>query len=204
MSGRKIDWTLTQGAFDRFLHALDADRTAAGARYEHIRAALVKFFQWRGGLAPEEYADEVIDRVSRKLHDGETISDVRSYCYGVARKLLLERSREGVPDPIEADALAAPASEPAVDNDLQFDCLEGCVNGLSSAERNLIIEYHRERGLAKIRARQSLAEDLRIAQGTLRIQAHRIRIKLERCVTECVAGGGRVKRSSSVSHTNKR
>jgi DNA-directed RNA polymerase specialized sigma24 family protein len=203
VSQRKIDWTLTQGAFDRLLHALHADRTIAAERYEHLRTALVKFFEWRGGRAPEEYADEVLDRVSRKLHDGEAIVDVRRYCYGVARKLLLERSREEAREPLEADSLVAAVPEESDHDDVRFDCLERCLNRLSNAERHLIVEYHRERGLSKIRARKSLAAALNLAQGTLRIQAHRIRLKLERCVTECVERNGAVKHSTPVSHTNK-
>jgi DNA-directed RNA polymerase specialized sigma24 family protein len=200
----KTDWTLSQGALDQFLHALDPDRSTAGERYEHIRTALVRFFEWRGGRAPEEYADEVIDRVSKKLHDGEAIKDVNHYCYGVARKLLLERSKETPGEPIEADALASPVGDEGQTDELQLDCLDRCMNALSSVERRLILEYHRERGMAKIRARKALADALSIAQGTLRIQAHRIRRRLELCVTDCVARGGAVKHSSSHPHTNKR
>ena len=37
--------------------------------------------------------DEAFNRVTRKLEDGETIRDLPTYCYGVARMVVLQ-SRE--------------------------------------------------------------------------------------------------------------
>jgi hypothetical protein len=34
--------------------------------------------------------DETFNRVTRKLEDGETIRDLPTYCYGVARMVLLQ------------------------------------------------------------------------------------------------------------------
>src|SRR4029077_6977680 len=81
-------------AFERFLAALAADRDAAADRYEQIRSKLLRFFEWRGGRFPEEHADETMTRVMRKLDEGEKIVDAATYCYGVARLVLLEALKQ--------------------------------------------------------------------------------------------------------------
>jgi DNA-directed RNA polymerase specialized sigma24 family protein len=81
-------------ALERFLASLDRDRDRAAERYEHIRARLLRFFEWRGCAFPEECADETITRVIRKIDEGTAIQDPDSYCYGVARLVLLESLKE--------------------------------------------------------------------------------------------------------------
>jgi hypothetical protein len=80
-----IDWELTGEAFAKFLACLDHDPARAGEKYEALREALVKFLDWRGARFPEELFDETLNRVTRKLEDGETIRDAPTYCHGVAR-----------------------------------------------------------------------------------------------------------------------
>src|SRR3954462_6096616 len=87
-------WTLTQDAFDRLLDSLGSDRDTAGTRYLEIRRNLVRLFEWRGCPAPDEYADETINRCARKIGDGEEIRDVGTYCIGIARMLVREMSRD--------------------------------------------------------------------------------------------------------------
>lgn len=80
---------LTQRAFDALLAWLDPDRELAGEKYEDIRYRLIKFFERRGCPAPEELADEVLNRVSKKLDEG---TEVRAfeYFYGVALRVFHE------------------------------------------------------------------------------------------------------------------
>ena len=92
-SGSRSEWTLTEEAFARFLERLDPDKESAGEKYEALRLTLVKFFDWRGAHFPEECVDETFNRVARKVDSGEVISDIATYCHGVARMILLETLR---------------------------------------------------------------------------------------------------------------
>src|SRR5438132_6489695 len=86
----KKDWVLTQDAFDRFLDSLDADRERAGEKYELLRLKLIKFFEWHDALEPEELADETVNRVARKIYEGEVIENLNAYIFGAARQLASE------------------------------------------------------------------------------------------------------------------
>src|SRR4030095_7600750 len=89
-------WALTQEAFDRLLASLGGDRESAGEHYLETRAKLVRFFEWRGCPFPEDPADETINRVARKLVEGEKILNPDGYCFGVARMLVLEINKESI------------------------------------------------------------------------------------------------------------
>src|SRR5215475_5235787 len=90
----KQKWSLTQTAFDGLLASLDSDRDIASDRYLRIRRDLVRLFEWRGCHAPDDYADETINRCARKIEQGEEIRDVATYSIGVARMLLREMCRD--------------------------------------------------------------------------------------------------------------
>src|ERR1051326_5706272 len=63
---------LTQQAFDALLACLDSDRERAAEKYETLRLKLVKFFEWRAcAVAAQDLADEVINRVARRIDGGE-------------------------------------------------------------------------------------------------------------------------------------
>jgi DNA-directed RNA polymerase specialized sigma24 family protein len=94
LPSRKKAWDLTRESFEKFLALLDADRELAAEEYEQIRRKLVKIFQWRGSTSPEDHADETINRVARKIEEGETIRNLRSYVGGVARLVWLNYYRE--------------------------------------------------------------------------------------------------------------
>ena len=190
-STRKKGWVLTQGAFDRLLSLFDEeDRELAGEAYEAARQRLIKFFQWNGSGAPEEHADEVINRVARKVEGGEEIRTPAAYFLGVARLLLheiheLRRTRQAALDALPAPVAAAEDEDPA---EPRRACLEECLRALTPESRELIVEYYREEKQAKIEWRRRLAERLGLGSlNALRIRAHRIRAQLETCVRECVA-----------------
>jgi hypothetical protein len=66
-TARKKDWVLSREAFDALLLNLDPDPERAGARVEHLRRALITFFECRGSAAPEELTDDTMNRVARPL-----------------------------------------------------------------------------------------------------------------------------------------
>jgi DNA-directed RNA polymerase specialized sigma24 family protein len=68
----------------------------------------------------------------------------------------------------------------------RHQCLESCVAKLEPETRNLILAYYEEEAGRKVRNRQQLAEAMGIPMNALRIRAHRIRAKLEKCLKECL------------------
>jgi DNA-directed RNA polymerase specialized sigma24 family protein len=181
-------------AFDQLLTSLDSDRELAGARYRDLHRRLVNFFRWQCVREPEEQADEVLDRVLRKVQDGERIENLPAYVHGVARLLLLEARKKSSRQEEALRAVRATsedAFEPRLEHDdaeRQQQCFEQCLAMLTPANRELILRYYSgERG-AKIEARRELAASLGMDLNALRVRAHRIRTQLENCVAKRLAG----------------
>lgn len=182
-------WTLTQEAFDKLLLVLGGDRDSGSQKYLEIRTNLTRFFEWRGCSFPEDHADETINRVAKKVAEGEEILNPAGYVMGVARLLLLEiikgRQREQ-----SALAEIGNSSEVYVDSDdgeSRLICLRKCLQSLSSDNRDLILQYYQGEKGEKIRNRKKLIDQLGIPVNTLRMRALRLREKLQACVEECVA-----------------
>jgi DNA-directed RNA polymerase specialized sigma24 family protein len=176
-----------QDAFDRFLLTLDPNRARAGEQYETIRRKLVKYFEWRGCTFADEPADEVLGRMIDKIGQGEQIRDPMSFCYGIARLVLLETRRDYARERAAISELHyAPAHGPTEAEDNALHCLNGCLDATPADNRKLILAYYRLEGGAKIEARKQLAEELSIPLNALRIRAHRLREKLEDCVQACM------------------
>jgi DNA-directed RNA polymerase specialized sigma24 family protein len=178
----KRERELTQESFDRLLAWLDPDREQAGQKYEWIRLKLIKIFRCRGCTTAEELTDETINRVTRRLQEIADIyvGDPALYFYGVAHKVILENVKRR-PDP-----LPPPPPVRHEEIELEYSCLEQCMERLTSDSRILIMQYYQEDKQAKIDQRKLLAERLGIALNALRIRAHRIRASLQQCVGECV------------------
>lgn len=179
---------LTQAAFDKLLQHLDADRDRAGEMYETIRHKLVKFFEWRGSRTPDDHADETLNRVARKIDEGEVIQNFQSYCYGVARFLFKEELKTREKEQAAVEQLPPPVVrlEQETEADTQLGCFERCLDSLPSAERELIVGYYQQEKSSKIENRKALAERYDLPLNALRIRTHRIRARLEACVEKCV------------------
>ncbi|MFN7945445.1 MAG: sigma-70 family RNA polymerase sigma factor [Blastocatellia bacterium] len=188
VSASRIEWSLTGEAFARFLSCLDSDTERAGEKYESVRLMLLKFFDWRGAHFPEECADETINRVIRKIDEGETIRDIPTYCQGVARLVFLEtlkRADSKRADIEEVSQLELAAPEPETE-DPRLACFNRCLAELPPESRQLIMQYYQDEKRARINNRQSLAERLGLPLNALRSRAQRIRNRLEECVSRCL------------------
>jgi DNA-directed RNA polymerase specialized sigma24 family protein len=184
----KKNWIPTKESFDRLLACLDEDRERAGEMYISIRARLVKFFEWRGSETPDDNADETINRVTRKVYEGESIQNVQSYFYGVARMLFMETLKEQQKQRQALDHLSPPIQfvEDRTETEERITCFESCLSRLPDESRQLIVSYYEGDRRAKIERRKVLAEQLKIPLNALRIRVHRIRMQLEQCVMECL------------------
>ncbi|HEY8224307.1 MAG TPA: hypothetical protein VIG25_03445 [Pyrinomonadaceae bacterium] len=175
-------WVLTQESFDALLDWLAPERDEAGQRYEEIRTRLIKIFTCRGCHEPEELADETINRVTNRLPEirGQFKGNQAKYFYGVANKVHLEYRRRKQPQPVALPLIDSAQVE------IQFKCLERCLDDLSAENRYLVLQYYQFERKAKIDQRKVLARNLGIRLNALRIRAHRIRTMLQECVRKCV------------------
>lgn len=156
----------------------------------------MRFFEWRKVESADDYADETINRVARRIEEGQVVENVRNYFYGVARLVFLEAVKEqehaAVPLDETPQILRQQAPE-AADPEPRILCFDGCLESLPAEQRRLIVDYYQEERRAKIELRQELADSLHIPLNALRIRAHRIRVRLEECITQCMKTPVRVK-----------
>jgi len=182
-------WELTGEAFTKFLARLNAEPERAGHQYEAIRLALVKFFDWQGAFAPEDLSDEVINRVARKIDDGETLRDVPTYCHGVARMVLMEHRKTFLNRRTEVEEINSfTAPSVSIETDERQDHLERCLRELPVESRQLVLRYYQDERRQKIDARETMADQLGIPLNALRSRVQRIRDRLEQCLKRHLAG----------------
>jgi DNA-directed RNA polymerase specialized sigma24 family protein len=193
VAGRPDAWQLSSTAFARLLGALDPDPDGAGRRYEELRRALQRFFEWRGAWDPDESVDVTLDRVARRIEAGEDVQSVTAYARGVARLVLREDQkrvrRRGVPvEERHARTTIEPEVLRADDADL---CLERCLGELGPGSRELLVRYYEEGGTARIDSRRALADELGIPASAVRSRVQRLRDRLEECVQACLRARAR-------------
>lgn len=184
---QRRQWDLTPKAFDHFLSLLDLDRDRAGESYEALRRNLIQLFIWRGCRDPESHADETINRVIRKIDEGEEVRDVIAYAHGVARRLLLEVFKKQEREQIGIDELPPLIAQPEEqDDETGVLCLRRCLNRLPEESRQLIVLYYQGEKSAKIENRKRLAEGLSVTLGALRYRAFDLRQRLQGCIERCM------------------
>jgi DNA-directed RNA polymerase specialized sigma24 family protein len=182
MAVEEHQWSLSREAFDRLLAHLGADADAAAREYETLRRKLTVFFELRALPGAESLADEVLDRVARKLEAREPIDRLRSYCYGVASHVALERLRQLAREQAAFRELrhTPPDPEHTARAEERAALLERCLGKLSRSDRDLVLNYSREG--ASREGRQGLAVRLGLSYAALRTRACRIRRLLEQCL----------------------
>lgn len=173
----------------RFLTQLDTDMGRAAESYERIRRTLIKFFAWQGLGAAEDWADVVLNRVIRKVDEGEMLRDIPTYCHGIARMVLLEARKhpESRAEELESVTPAKLIAQERPVADEREAYLQRCLKELPAESRHLILQYYADQRRAKIDNRVILAEQLGIPLNALRNRAQRIRDRLEKCIHQQLA-----------------
>ena len=181
-------WTLTQESFDKLLIAFGGNRESGGEKYLEIRNNLTRFFEWRGCSFPEDHADETINRIAKKVDEGEEILNPSGYAMGVARLLLLEiiKNRQREQSALTEIGAGSEVYEASDDGESRLGCLQNCLQTLSTDNRELILQYYQGEKGEKIQNRKKLLDRLGIPVNTLRMRALRVREKLQSCVEECM------------------
>ena len=184
------EWSLTREAFDKLLAAFSPDAEQAAEQYEALRSRLIRFFEWRNVPLADDRGDEVLNRVARRIDDGQQINNVFAYAYRVAYLVFLETLKE--PELIEIDrqTISGLTTEPQLEDTLherRQRCFDSCLQSLTISNRKLILVYYEQERGAKIEQRKNLADQLKITLDALRIRTHRIRKRLEECITSCLS-----------------
>lgn len=183
---------VTKEDFDTLLQWLGPNLEIAGQKYEKIRECLIRVLTGRGCCEAEELADETIDRVTQKSswlishYNGEPIL----YFYGVAHRVHLEWLRG---EKKKRNLQLPPPSNSGEDEDddeMEYLCLEDCIETLPQDHRQLVAEYYKEDGRNKIECRRELSRKSGLSINALHIKICRIRAVLGKCVSNCVAAKG--------------
>ncbi len=183
-TGKRGNWQLTQENFDALLAAFHADRGEAARRYESLRERLVFFFNRRQFALADALADEVLNRIAKRIEEGELIGVVEAYAYGVARYVAQERLRRDFRDQSAQDAYMGNilAWKRTSVEDALLDAVESCLELRPRADRELLRKYYATRGRELIEHRRQLAVSLQLSQSALRKQVFRLRNQVEACV----------------------
>lgn len=175
---------ITQERFSRFLEWLSPDSERAGEEYERLRFRLCKFFSLRHCNFADELADETINRVIVRISTDQ-IENPLAYCYGVAKNVYRESLRKQRTHlDIDEVTIAVNAPEP---QSFSNECLDKCLERLSTDSRDLLLEYFSETKQKKIELHQRISESLRMTQTALRMRVMRSKQKLKTCVQECMS-----------------
>jgi DNA-directed RNA polymerase specialized sigma24 family protein len=166
----------------------DVDLQGAWEQYEETRDYLIDCLTRWGSPTPDVHADEAMDRVIRKIEEGEEVRDLKKYCRGLAHNIWYEYLRRygGEPPP------DLPAPAPAPDDVIaelkkrKKECARACFSELPPNERELLIEYYKFKGRKNIEHREELADREGISLPGLRARIHNIRKKLLKCQAECL------------------
>ena len=173
--------------FPTLMQRLAADGTPAATIYEELRRRLIVYFRLHLPAEAEALADQVFDRMARKLQEGTEVRDVAHYAFGVARLVCLEaRAREQRWREASADPPLAPeaeSAEDAEDDKAVMDALAACLQQMGARSSELILAYYAGDGGEGRRARGRLATALGLSINALRNRALRIREALEECVS---------------------
>lgn len=178
-------------SFEEILVWLNPDREVAGAMYVQLRHDLAKLFMWGRCADPEGLTDEAFDRVAKKVHDVRPTyeGDPRLYFRAVANNLIKENFRKiKTQVSLEDVDLQQQATGTKEETARLEECLQSCLQELSTEKRELILAYYAKEKQAKIDHRSELAQRFGISQETLRVRVYRIRVSLEEGIERCLKG----------------
>jgi DNA-directed RNA polymerase specialized sigma24 family protein len=175
------------------------DRDAeAHARCVQILRKLTCFFAGRGCRDAEDLAVECVARVADRCGslDASAPESRAAYFYGVARNVLRESWRASRREAALRDSLRSELARRGVPGppgpsrtEAVHRCLERCMGGLTRRAQALVLGYYGAEGAARIDSHRNLAVELGKSVNALRIEVHRIRATLRRCVLDCVPRG---------------
>ncbi len=159
---RNRNGQLTRERFSLLLSHLSADPAERGARYEMLRGRLIFFFSRRMLRFPEDLADEVLNRIARRLEEGEAIARIEGYALGIARHVLQEQRAKDDRERAAAEEFHWNISRETLttdeDEEIRLARMKNCLEQLPHSDQELLSEYYLAEGSGKIAARKRLAK----------------------------------------------
>ncbi|HET8550759.1 MAG TPA: hypothetical protein VFL57_22280 [Bryobacteraceae bacterium] len=178
--------TLTREEFDLFLARLDSDRSKAGAQYENMRAALVRYFARSGHFDAQDWADQTMDRLVRKNFE-QQIENLTAYMYAVARWVRVENRRKTRREVAlsETSKLLTTIGDPheRIEQQERRAILLRSAGQLAASDAALLAAYFPSGDDAR-GSRRALALALGISATALRLRLCRARRRLERAASQ--------------------
>jgi DNA-directed RNA polymerase specialized sigma24 family protein len=175
---------ITAENFAALLAALGDTPQERGTQYEALRSKLGFFFSRRSLQLPEDLADEVLDRLARRIAEGVEISSVQAFALGIARYVAQEQSAEQSHLLVFDEQLwhNIPAHLATQNEEEEIDRMERCLKKLPRAEARLLEGYYLAPADNPMQARKDLANDLGISANTLRQRVFLARQSLRACM----------------------
>lgn len=159
-------WELDREKWALLIAALGSDDDVAGERYENLRRRLTDLFAWERCEAPDQLADEALNRLARKLSEGVAIPHLERYAFGIARFLIQEDQRARRSRQLALRQFPSQRADKCPES--LIAALEGCLAELPGANRRLIERYY-------VEDRTVLAREYGLSLNALRNRAMRIR-----------------------------
>ena len=186
MPKRNGENALSQRALDDLLRLLHPEPSEAAEQYLRLHDKLVSYFEFERLAHPEELADDVLDRLARRLGQGEEVVRPGAYALGIARLVALEtRQKEIKADGRMREFVRISGGNPSA-NEPALACLDGCLGKLPAESTALILAYYAGDHNARIENRRRLAMQFRIDAAALRNRALRLRSNLDTCIRRCI------------------
>ncbi len=159
------------------------DPNEAHNHYLRLHQKLAGYFRLKGMADPVTDADDALDRAGKKILEGVPIPDIDRFCMGIARNVVLERSRN---KRREESAFLHFFEHSQNDNvllDRITNLMKPCFESLEPDDRDLLNSYCKvPAGTSRAEHRRVLAESLKSTIAALRIRVTRLRRELENCV----------------------
>lgn len=180
---------LAAEGFQSLLAQLGPDPQQAGLRYERLRERLILYFLRHLLDSPEDLADLAIDRLARRLMEGEQVASLEGYALGIARFILKEQAALQMRKTQSNEYLLQNVldrnltqDKEAYLRDQQLDAMERCLSTLPSEEVELLNTYYLVEQKQRIRVRRTLAENLSLTPAALRRRIFGICRGLRACI----------------------
>jgi DNA-directed RNA polymerase specialized sigma24 family protein len=175
---------ISQQQFAGLLLKLGKEPIESGARYEALRTRLIFYFSRKCLDFPEDLADEVLDRLARRLAEGTEIDSLTAFALGIARFVAQEQLSKPFQIQVQAETFFdnIPANSPTESMEETFSGMEYCLNRMTPADVELLERYYLGDGESLIRARKSISETLKISPEAVRQRIFSIRRRLRQCM----------------------
>ena len=142
-------------------------------QYPLLRRKLLFFFRHRGMANPEECADETIRRTLTRLREIELTAPLESFCFGIARMVLLEGYKRKPTEELLEHAAPETESLGNLNSTETGVLVRQALATLSDEDRDVFVRYHLGGD------RKELCTELGTTEGALRVRVARIKAKLQ-------------------------